>query len=304
MLQLKYKFAYKLSSKLKNRQNRFLDFCSINLNKYYFRGIQNYIKDFYSKNEVTQCESFNYNSSDLKNCIWICWFQGIEKAPQIVKACINSVKSAFPSKKVIILDESNIPNYINLPNHIIEKYNAGIISKQNFSDILRFALLKKYGGAWFDATIFALYPPKEDIFNYEIYSIKNKNGNRYNISRRRWTAYLWILRENENYFVNKVYDFFISYWKVNNSLIDYFLIDHIIAYLYETDAKIKNILDSIPPNNLHVSDFQDMLSLPYDESSFRKLTQDTFLAKLSWKKSYENSNEESLFHKIILPYVY
>ncbi|MGI5116201.1 capsular polysaccharide synthesis protein [Treponema sp. SP13] len=304
MLQLKYKLAHKISDKLKNQKNKVSDFFAINLNKYYFSGIQKYIEKFYRENEIQPCESFNYNSNELKNCIWICWFQGISQAPEIVKACINSVKFSFHSKKVIILDDSNIPNYINLPSHITEKYKAGIISKQNFSDILRFALLKKYGGAWFDATIFALYPPKEDIFNYEIYSIKNQNGNKYNISRRRWTAYLWIVKENENYFINRVYDFFIAYWKVNNSLIDYFLIDHIIAYLYETDIKIRNLLDSIPINNLHVSDFQDKLSVSYDENCFRNLTQDTFLVKLSWKKTYDDPNEESFFYKILKPYIY
>ena len=34
----------------------------------------------------------NYQKSKYSNCIWVCWWQGLENAPDIVKACIESIQ--------------------------------------------------------------------------------------------------------------------------------------------------------------------------------------------------------------------
>lgn len=90
---------------------------------------------------------------EKSNKIWICWFQGFDNAPDIVKACINSVRINFPNSEIIILTNENINNYISFPNYIEEKRKKGIIGAAHYSDLIRVELLCKYGGFWLDATV-------------------------------------------------------------------------------------------------------------------------------------------------------
>ena len=85
--------------------------------------------------------------------IWVCWLQGFEIAPEIVKKCVDSVKRNMPKYEVRVLTAENIFEYVTLPEHIVRKYQKGTITFTHFSDILRTALLVQHGGIWFDATV-------------------------------------------------------------------------------------------------------------------------------------------------------
>ena len=39
--------------------------------------------------------------------VWFCWLQGIEMAPEIVKACYNSLKQNLPDREVTVIDRGN-----------------------------------------------------------------------------------------------------------------------------------------------------------------------------------------------------
>ena len=43
--------------------------------------------------------------------------------------------------------------YVQFPNYIIEKWNAGLITNTHMTDLLRLELLIRYGGMWVDATV-------------------------------------------------------------------------------------------------------------------------------------------------------
>lgn len=53
----------------------------------------------------------SYDSSlphESSNKVWICWFQGMENAPAIVKKCYESVKKNLSDREIILINE--IPN--------------------------------------------------------------------------------------------------------------------------------------------------------------------------------------------------
>ena len=85
--------------------------------------------------------------------IWMCWLQGMEKAPLLVQRCYESIQKNIPGKKIILLDESNIFEYISLPDDIVEKWKKGIIGAAHFTDLVRLQLLITHGGYWIDATV-------------------------------------------------------------------------------------------------------------------------------------------------------
>ena len=85
--------------------------------------------------------------------IWQYWDAGTENAPDIVKTCMNSVGKYKGSIERVILNDSNIQEYVKIPENIYKLKDRGIISKAHFADILRTYLLYYYGGCWIDATV-------------------------------------------------------------------------------------------------------------------------------------------------------
>lgn len=290
-----YIIANKISFRLR-KKNAFLDKIALFFLKIYFAGIQKFIKRNFSN--LLNIQPENYYSQQNENNIFICWFQGENNAPEIVRNCIKSIKNNAPvNSNVIILNETNMINYVKIPSVVVEKYKKGLITKTNFSDILRFGLLSQKGGAWMDSTIFCRDSINPELFNYQLYSIKNSNYDKFNIAHRKWTSYFWFAKQN-SYFTRRVFQFFCSYWEKYDTLIDYFLVDHIIYFLYQNDELCKNLLDSIPVNNPNVSYLQDELSNEFNLDKWNNLQKNTYFFKLDWKAKI--SNEENSFYKNII----
>ena len=95
--------------------------------------------------------------------IWQFWGQGwkYDKLPEIVKLSYKSIDRFKGDYIVIRLDEKSIEDYIELPDFLWEQLKNKAIGYAHFSDVLRLALLDKYGGIWLDADILLTnYIPK------------------------------------------------------------------------------------------------------------------------------------------------
>ena len=108
-------------------------------------------KKYKKKLDNINYQKEEYNE-DGKDNIWVCWFQGVDKAPEIVKKCIESIKKYNKDKNIHIIDRKNFKEYVTIPKYILEKWEKGVISNTHFSDILRIILLIEHGGFWLDAT--------------------------------------------------------------------------------------------------------------------------------------------------------
>jgi len=101
------------------------------------------------------------NQKNFTKRIWILWYQGILAAPFVVKKCINSWVQKNPEWEVIVLDESNLEQYItlDLPQHKLNKIS---LTKQ--SNLVRLQLLAQHGGVWTDATTLCTTPLDNWLF--------------------------------------------------------------------------------------------------------------------------------------------
>ena len=95
----------------------------------------------------------SYEQTEIIKTIWVCWFQGLKQAPEIVQRCVASIKLHMPEYEICILTAENIFDFVTLPEPIIRKYQSGTITHTHFSYILRTALLVQPGGIWLDATV-------------------------------------------------------------------------------------------------------------------------------------------------------
>lgn len=245
-------------------------------------------------------ESDNKISEDAT--IWILWWQGEENAPEIVKKCIASVVKNRGKHKVILLDSQNITQYIDIPQHILEKYEKGIISMAALSDVIRMKLLAEYGGIWCDATIFMVKEFEKHLYSCKFYGIHmNSEKALYTqCTDAKWSLFL-IASSKHGQVVSFCKDILEEYWKNHSIIIDYFLTDYVIRMAYNNISGVKRIIDTIPINNEHYAELLPLLGREFESDIWNEISDGTCF-KLSWKeKDIMNiDNENSFYKKIVL----
>lgn len=228
-----------------------------------------------------------------KRNIWICWWQGEQNAPALVKKCVNSVREKNPACDVRIISLDNYKSYVDISRTIEDKYISGKIGQAHFSDILRVNLINKYGGLWLDATIFCSQKIPSDIFNYSYYSCKSPRVKGSYVSEYQWTTFVFGGKKN-NTFYSFLCDFYNSYWEKNNRAIDYLFADYTIRLAYEKIDFIRKLIDDVPENNLRRDELQNMFDEEYDEDIFKQLMNDsnTCIHKLSWRMEFKETTDD------------
>lgn len=249
--------------------------------RYYEKTFGDFLKtyDYNHRNETLP-------KSEYADCIWICWWQGLDHAPDLVKVCIDSIKRNARDHRVIILTEDNYKQYVDIPEWVEEKKNKGIISRTHFSDILRLTLLSQYGGLWLDSTFFCTQSVLDDYFQQPLWSIKRPDYFHASVAAGYFANYSLGCDANHRWIFKTILDFVLEYWKNNNIMIDYLFLDYLIALVQKHDQSIAKEFKKIEPNNPECDELYKVMGEPYDEVIWNKMKADTALFKLSWKYQY------------------
>ena len=271
-------FAYKFRINKRNKEKR---------NELLQYALSNF---FHSEIQAFKASAYISNMQSVKKgYVWFFWWQASKKKelPPVVQLCYENLVRNMAPMEVIFLNQNNVANFVDIPDFIWEKLERKEFSLTHFSDILRFALLNRYGGIWCDATVLVTEPISKhpELLQYRLYTqrfYKNKDEVpvseqevRRNIAFGRWAGFfqatnvvhhpLYVLGEKLFYY----------YWSKNTQLLDYFLIDHIINLIYKNIPEVKKDIESIPVNNKDIFYF---IHKPNHIS-----TKDTYVFKLSWK---------------------
>lgn len=239
----------------------------------------------YSCFEITnkRLEAKYYISDDCP--IWVMWWQGLNHVPPIVELCINSILRNKGNHPVYFLDKANYKEYIDLPVGLEEK----LVGKNNIAhltDVIRFGLLSKYGGIWLDATIYVSKPI--DGWQLPLYSIRHESPNpKYVLGGWRWSTFMFACAENE-VLPKFIFEALLDYFNKHEWLIDYFLLDYMIAIIYNNNKYVKEEIDSFPKNNIGALDLLMNLSKPYDEIWLKSCLQNRQFHKLDWRIKVES----------------
>lgn len=228
--------------------------------------------------------------------IWICWFQGIEEAPEIVKKCYYSVIEKNPDKDVILITSDNYSDYVHFPNFVIEKWNQGIITHTHMTDLLRLELLINHGGLWLDATVLCTEKAPSYFFDSDLFFFQNlkpgRDGNCQYISS-------WLMEAKTN---NKILmatrDLCYEYWKKNNSMFEYFLLHDFMSIVldrYEEEWKNVPPRDNAAPHILLLRLFEK-----YDENMWHMIKEQTPFHKLTYKMDSKDLERKGTFYDVLL----
>lgn len=248
-------------------------------------GQRDIVDKFKQWQSGTECNIIGETSN-----IWICWWQGEEQMPQIVQTCYRQIKKMSGNHPVVLITDENYRDFVHqLPLFIIEKYQKGIISKTHFSDIIRFYLLKEYGGIWIDITNLLTkeihtFVPSESEF-YSCRHITKYN----NVSQGLWTSYFNASGKG-NVVPTYIYESLINYWSRTDTLIDYLLLDFIFKLGYDYVPAIKEIIDKLPLEV--IGTMRKILNKKWNQQEWDHYYTQTGFQKLSYKK-YINKTTKS-----------
>lgn len=242
----------------------------------------------------------DYNLPHMQsNKVWICWFQGIDKAPELVKICYESLKKNLKDKEIVVITSENIQDYVQFPDYIQEKWEKGIITHTHMTDLLRLELLIRYGGTWIDSTVLCTrdiaeipdYYFESDLFFYQCLK-PGRDGHATVLSSWYMSA------ASNNRILMATKHLCYEYWKKNNDMVDYFLLHDFFQMAleyYEDDWHTVIPVSNSTPHILLLRLFDK-----YDEKLFEYIKQQTPFHKLSYKFSDEQKIMKDTFYTHLL----
>lgn len=241
-------------------------------------------------------ESYTKNPLVLEDKIpvWICWWQGAEQMPNLVKVCYESVKKQLPELcDIHLITWENVNDYIEFPDNIIMRYEDGAITMTHLSDVLRFLLVTKYGGFWIDATYFFAKPvSKEALCTNFFVRRRNSAVVQGTVSRGRWSGNYFI-GKNGDFLYCFVRDCIFEYWEKHQKLIEYLLVDYLFWIAYEKYPKVRERIEKLPYTDSDHTLLMGMLNQEFNETVWNNLLSNNKVFKLTYKEVLKTKTEDN-----------
>lgn len=249
-----------------------------------YRYLKRYEKVLNDASYGTITESFKSLPRDSKvpRIVWICWLQGYENAPGIIKACRDSVYRNFASDewRIVEVSEQNVGNYIDVPTFITERRKSGAMSRTFYSDWIRMSLLAKYGGIWLDSTIMLSGSLPKYMTDAPMFVFKTRP-----IGYGCCTQWFIATMPN-NPIIIELRDFIETYWRHENRLISYAIMGLMWRMIVNHDHRVAEIMDSVPYfDQINCQMLAMELSKPYSDERERQIYSMSPVHKLTWKSS-------------------
>lgn len=228
----------------------------------------------------------------MQTVIWTMWWQGEDAAPPVVRLCLASMRRHANGAQVCVLDRDNYRQYLTLPEHILQKTQAGQITLTHLSDIIRVQLLSQRGGLWLDSTVFVTRDIPRELFGLPFYSIRLPKG--YYLPNGRWCGY--VLGGTGPVF-DAVRRMLEEYWKTHSDMVDYLLVDYCLDRCYARLPQARAAIDAVPLFEGGKGELIRNWSGDMRPEQLQGLFQ-----KISWKRDFSGLTEDCLLGRLMTDY--
>ncbi len=217
--------------------------------------------------------------------VWVCWWQGFDNAPALVKTCRESWYKNLPLDQMEIheITMENYTDYVSFPQWILDRHRNEEITLTMLSDMLRMELLYRYGGLWMDATYYLSAPLPKEISELSFYTIRADKAHwKTDITDGLWSGNFLKIEAGAllpQFVMNAFYYYFIE----NPSPADYYMIDYFIRIAYDDLPEVRSMIDTCPYSQPEVMALQDLLREAYEDAEFKKLQETTTIFKLNYR---------------------
>lgn len=223
-----------------------------------------------------------YHGETIKNAVWVCWLQGVEQAPQIVRNCVETIKRhKHPDQQVVFITAENYADYVDLPDYIVKRWQKGQISNTHFSDMFRVHVLARHGGLWIDATCLLTAPFPGEILSAPLFLYHSHGEFSFTLIQT-----CLMNAEPNSYIMRKWCAAMNSYWKQESTTINYFVMHLMFIALLRHDERFANDYAAVPvisDESMHILLNAMVTGAPYSEELLNKARQATFVQKLTYK---------------------
>ena len=256
--------------------------------------VYNYLY-YFLKEQIKEYQSIKEVASDdaIYKKIWVCWWNGPETMPELVKLCFDNLKRNAPDDyTVTLINKFNYSNYVDIPDYIIETLNTGGLSITNLSDILREALLYYQGGQWIDASVWVtpdftrFIDYSKDFWSINLGTVKKKYMLGQVVSGCKWSGF-YLYGKKGNLVCKFAFEAMCRYFKNHTCTIDYFIQNFIIRIAYDHVPVIQEMIDSIEISNTDLYSLYLVLNEKYDAKEWERMTKNTGAFKLTQKRQYD-----------------
>lgn len=228
--------------------------------------------------------------------VWVCWLQGIDQAPEVVKKCVETIyKHAGRHGEVVILSEKNMSDYIQMPDDLLEMWKKGIIANTHFSDLLRLALLVEYGGVWIDSTSCLTEDLPDFVVNSDLFCFKA--GPIAKIIASNW----FFAAKPHNEILAKTQNLLYEYWRKEKRLVAYSIFHPFFTMAVESTPACREAWQQVPAfNDINAKVMADELFMPYSPERWKQILRFSFVHKLSYKFSEEEYRKPGTFYAMFM----
>ena len=226
------------------------------------------------------------NDEGVPKIVWVSWLQGIDQAPDLVKVCLASQRKHLPDYEFRVLDLSNYQEWVELPEYVVGKYKKGLIPAASFSDLLRLAVLLKYGGIWMDATVFCsgfgnekLQERWDRIMRSELTVFRYfRRGVRTPVGLSNW----FVAAVPNQIIVSSIFDIILAYWKDYDCLVDYYIFHLFLGVSLREFPWIEARMPR--ENSYHSILLGDALGRTFRQEEWKDLIDHVSIHKLNYRK--------------------
>jgi len=238
-----------------------------------------------------------------QSTIWVCWWDDYDSMSPLVKVCYNSIQQHAGTHPVQLITKHNFKDFISIPEYILEKLDAGIMTVTHFSNIVRANLLYEHGGIWMDATILVTQDIQLDGMSFYTLKAPAPKSSSVTLARfaglsnsaarildsmnpqtSRWSGFLLAGTKHSIVF-EYMREILYAYWKDHNNQIDYVLYDYTIALGYEYIPVFKELVDSVPCSIAEKFVMEKNLNREFSKKEFAQYYKTPF-HKLTWKSKF------------------
>lgn len=256
-----------------------------------------------------------------KRYVWSCWLQGWDKAPELAKACLASLKRNLVDVEIVEIDGENYTEWVSLPDYVVEKYRKGRIPHAMFSDMLRLQLLAEHGGVWIDSTVlytnnergertesasgvnakgandmaYSFSPSWEEIVKADLFVFQyTKPGYRWSGNISNW----FIASKKGNPFILTLRDMLFAYWKDYDVALEYYIC-HLffgeVAKIYPEQIAAMPYGWSVPSISLG-----GHLGEAFDEKKWAQFTSRVHWHKMTYRHTEKAKETEGSYYNYII----
>ena len=229
--------------------------------------------------EAAHLHSTDYKAEPAAKIIWTCWLQGEENAPLLVKKCIDKMRKVATLYTIKVIDLNNINQFISLPQAIQTKYRHGIIPHAHFSDMVRLALLEKYGGVWIDSTIWLSDMLPAYVTEADLFVFRSETDQGHTLIYNPFIA-----AKPHHPILQSMLQLLYAYWTNEKHLVSYSIFHLFFTMAVKATALNRELWDQVPRvYGSQMFHLLPQLDKSFDKKAYNLATQLSSVHKLTYK---------------------